>query len=461
MLLSGARVLEPCFISFAWAKTKQVFLKIFCCSKDTFEDLVKDVEEKLRNANINLVFLDTDLKIELMTRLFSALRMVLMVQPLEELSLSRRELELLCHSITTFKIAKVDEISSSIYYINPVDSIDSDRMPSAVSENSKKGDPSSIAHFEVYAPLIFAYIRKLSKIENEELKKAFSLADIHNKINKSQEGGRSGSFIYFTPDNKFIMKMINESECNSLIHVLYKYYIYIQRYPKSFICRLYGLFAVQLPGLKKVYFMLMENGIRANKKQKFLTFDLKGSEIDRFVKVKEQSEISKEVLKDVNLIKLLRSHNPLYEGAINLRDTERKSIFDIIANDANFFKRQKLMDYSLLFCIESNEDDSNPFEKEKEQTNTVYSNSKNKVIEDENYRRRVFYSQDRRFRYHFCIIDFLQEYTFGKKVEHIFKVLKFGKKNSNKISSIPPDDYAARFMIFMKEKLLVNNVISQ
>merc|ERR1712216_289017 len=57
-------------------------------------------------------------------------------------------------------------------------------------------------------------------------------------------------------------------------------------------------------------------------------------------------------------------------------------------------------------------------------------------------------SPDKKFLYHFGIIDSLTEYTFRKTLEYSYnQYLTFNKD----FSCIPPDRYGARFMKFMKE----------
>jgi hypothetical protein len=82
------------------------------------------------------------------------------------------------------------------------------------------------------------------------------------------------------------------------------------------------------------------------------------------------------------------------------------------------------MDYSLLLIIESL--------------------SKQSVSKS----RNVFISRDGLRAYHMGIIDFLQDWSFEKKVENRLK----GK--GNKISAVPPADYQSRF-----EKFIIYDVL--
>ena len=63
------------------------------------------------------------------------------------------------------------------------------------------------------------------------------------------------------------------------------------------------------------------------------------------------------------------------------------------------------------------------------------------------------YEDGRIFRqnYHIGVIDFLQDWNLGKKMESLSKktLLCLKGKKSNDISAIPPDEYQKRFVSFI------------
>lgn len=61
-------------------------------------------------------------------------------------------------------------------------------------------------------------------------------------------------------------------------------------------------------------------------------------------------------------------------------------------------------------------------------------------------------SQDGNYIYHVSIIDFLQKYTFKKKMERLLKIAFFSAPPAE-LSSISVPLYRARFINFMKEKV--------
>jgi len=66
-----------------------------------------------------------------------------------------------------------------------------------------------------------------------------------NLINKSE--GKSGNFFICTDDNKFILKTINQEELELIRGIfLKKYAKHVKRFPDSLMCRIYGLYKMNL-----------------------------------------------------------------------------------------------------------------------------------------------------------------------------------------------------------------------
>ena len=61
-------------------------------------------------------------------------------------------------------------------------------------------------------------------------------------------------------------------------------------------------------------------------------------------------------------------------------------------------------------------------------------------------------SEDGRFIYHISIIDYLQKYDFGKKVERFAKI-NFNGAKRQEISSMDSAPYGERFFDFMKNRV--------
>ena len=106
-----------------------------------------------------------------------------------------------------------------------------------------------------------------------------------NMVFKAGEGaGRSGSFFFFSHDNKFIIKTMTKDELNIHLKMLDDYLAHLKMYPKSLVARILGVFSIKTPHVGKTHFMLMQNTlqIRDQSELQFI-FDMKGSAVDRRV----------------------------------------------------------------------------------------------------------------------------------------------------------------------------------
>lgn len=56
-------------------------------------------------------------------------------------------------------------------------------------------------------------------------------------------------------------------------------------------------------------------------------------------------------------------------------------------------------------------------------------------------------------RYHFSIIDYLQEWNMSKKMERLGKGI-LHRNIYNQLSAVPPNQYQARFQKFMSESVI-------
>jgi len=144
----------------------------------------------------------------------------------------------------------------------------------------------------------------------------------------------------------------------------------------------------------ETYIIIMKNMCELPNSSRIFTFDLKGSTVNREVlkkskvdvfihgsedlKYKLLSEISKEVLKDKDLINL--------EIKIKLPKKDLSLLSDMAKSDSEFLCNNYVTDYSLFV--------------------TIHNYSKEEY-ESKSYSYRVMVSEDMKFIYCFSIIDFL------------------------------------------------------
>ncbi|GLD93833.1 hypothetical protein PINS_up002438 [Pythium insidiosum] len=95
--------------------------------------------------------------------------------------------------------------------------------------------------------------------------------------------GRSGAFMFFTGDERLIVKTMSPEECNFLRKIAQNYEAYLVANRNTLLTRFYGCHAVSLYG-KMYYFVVMAN-LFADTQVVHHRYDIKGSWVDRNAKV--------------------------------------------------------------------------------------------------------------------------------------------------------------------------------
>jgi 1-phosphatidylinositol-4-phosphate 5-kinase len=58
--------------------------------------------------------------------------------------------------------------------------------------------------------------------------------------------GKSGSFMFFSHDNKFLIKTVKEGEIAVLKKFLMPYYQHLKRHPNSLLAKIYGFYSINI-----------------------------------------------------------------------------------------------------------------------------------------------------------------------------------------------------------------------
>eukprot|EP00002_Diphylleia_rotans_P008700 TRINITY_DN18718_c0_g1_i1.p1 TRINITY_DN18718_c0_g1~~TRINITY_DN18718_c0_g1_i1.p1 ORF type:complete len:924 (+),score=159.10 TRINITY_DN18718_c0_g1_i1:90-2861(+) len=348
--------------------------------------------------------------------------------------------------------------------------------------------------FRSYAMLVFRHIRESNGITTEGYIQSLSNPAVRQEGGAHREDdaelketfseGRSGSFLYFSSDRRFIIKTLSKSEALLLLDILKDYHNHITTNPDTFITRLYGLHSINIYGMR-MYFVVMENVVHIPKDRTVLyTFDLKGSWIDREVGVdleanqQKPSAVGGLISKMLGSFQVPRSTSTNRSGgatvetgrkklgtlkdidfekimmSVRIQPEARDRLIHQIQRDTEFFKNLNIMDYSLLLVVS-----------EGIKVSMVENKGPQAHGESPTHQggqRVPFFRQymgglpafiphgpsemdlltDR--CYHLGIIDLLQEYNLNKKGERWIKV-NLKRKDPHGISCIAPDEYALRF----------------
>eukprot|EP00940_MAST-03C_sp_MAST-3C-sp2_P000703 g703.t1 len=261
-------------------------------------------------------------------------------------------------------------------------------------------DESKRLKFEmsVYAPLVFAMLRRIFGISLKDIARSF---DRTRSFAKGE--GKSGAQFVVSRDRRFCAKTLNSSEAKVLVSMLPSYYLYMRQHARrTYLCRILGLFRMRGPQQADMYILVMVNisrtisGLRVRK-----CYDLKGSLSGRKVADAERTR----TLKDQNFIERRIS--------VDLPESVCKRVVTQLERDAKFLQRNGIMDYSLLL--------------------TVYENASmlpRSVCCRRGSGTNLDGTQLRRgrsgLRFAFGIIDILQNYNFMKSAENRIKSLPLG-----------------------------------
>ena len=360
-------------------------------------------------------------------------------------------------------------------------------------------------------PTLFRLLRESYGISPNSYRKSFAiqnLADVDSSLmlEKFTEG-KSGSFLYFTQDLRFIIKTVSPSEERFLRRVAYSYYRHMQDNEDSLIARFFGLHKIRLaPEQKYISVVVMENVVYSSEGLKMhRRYDLKGSWVGRrSLKGNVNLDGYKGILKDLDL----------GEEKILIGPELKEQLMEQLRKDVQFLTSCHIMDYSLLLGIHQHgvlgesgqpmsemdfgnitavsmgsptnsngagllsdskvrtyssrhgtltsvfgygtEEDNLHVPWFRQDCGGIRSNStlhpysgRPISIALENNRCSMVDVTTPPVTYFFGIIDILQQYTFRKQFEHIFKT-RIQRQDLHGLSCVDENEYGERFLNFLE-----------
>ncbi|CAK4645219.1 hypothetical protein LEN26_000093 [Aphanomyces euteiches] len=132
------------------------------------------------------------------------------------------------------------------------------------------------AVFHEFEAASFALIRSLSGITSEQLGHSMR---VHTQERFSE--GKSGAFLYYTGDQKFIVKTCTQAEQAYLMQILPSYIAHLQTYPNSFLSRYVGCYELVVYD-QTIRFIVLANILQNPSVVVDEFYDLKGSWVGRY-----------------------------------------------------------------------------------------------------------------------------------------------------------------------------------
>jgi 1-phosphatidylinositol-4-phosphate 5-kinase len=323
-------------------------------------------------------------------------------------------------------------------------------------------------NFQAYAPHLYRELRSHYGFSEE-----LYVSELEQKVQAvTDHSGRSGSDVWISANNLFVIKSIPYQEGKLLRDIVGRYYMHMKSQPHSLLVRILGLYRVHLSGQKKIRLIVMDNIFNTDK-YLHLKFDLKGSKVGRDVKWNGPGDMS--VLKDVNFDNML--------GTLKVGLSQKNAIMRQLRQDVMFLARLDVMDESLLLGYhQSGWDEQHCTFALDAEANLELSNARPIQIDmlegplfvrpathpdagknglmsafEMNYGGVLSFTQSvdqngqvtvapQSELYFLGIVDILQQYTVKKKMETTLKGLRFA---AEKVSSIATSKYADRIVKYV------------
>jgi len=345
-----------------------------------------------------------------------------------------------------------DDIKEYKKYINstiPWDNKDFYKERTLFKEYNEKTIPSWIGikneaifnniQFKIlsFCPFVFHHIRLMDNISIDDILSSLDPINNMKKIKSMKvTGGRGNNCIINTWDKKLIIKTVNKNEREILVDKMMIDYHCLMKESKSLLSRIYGIFMIELKDKGEINVMIQRNMNDLPIKTKLLTFDFKGSTVDRQsisdedIKLNKQELVNKyknTVLKDIDL------------GIIDMKFVidynNWQKIMSVIDSDSMFLQNYEVTDYSLLIF--------------------VHKYRKEDLINNKN-NSRIIPSKDNKYLFNFSIVDFLGPFNFEKKGEKLAKELVgyIKKLKDTNFSVLDPNRYGTRFRNFAKKIII-------
>ena len=291
-----------------------------------------------------------------------------------------------------------------------------------------------------YSPKIFYILRKIDGISTKDYLLSLSPKDNLKIIKESfASGGRSANPIIFTYDKKLLLKTISKSEKDVLLNILPEYHRRM-RDTKSLLCRIYGVYRIEVNGKQSMHIIVMRNMNELPSMTKYACFDLKGSTVQRTTLNKEDKEdivngYKEEVIQQYKNKILKDLDFDLLDFYFNFSKEDCNMIQNSLCEDSEFLKGGNLIDYSLLCSIH-------------------YYNKDDYEHVEENQKYRIIKTKDNKFLYNFSIIDFLTPYTLTKVLELNIKKAgaKLSENRDTNFSVLDAVGYSRRFVRYLNKK---------
>jgi 1-phosphatidylinositol-4-phosphate 5-kinase len=239
-----------------------------------------------------------------------------------------------------------------IYFVNTLNDIDREscilgtefrstrthnyQIPSPTDDKTSE---STLIEITTYAPIAFEYMRTILGITRNDFQSSFNDGELINFSNT----GKSGSQMYKTQDDVYIIKTLRDHEAKLLIQSLSGLYL---RYSHtlSLMTRYVGLYSVSMRSLlpSEIFCVVMLNNLPSIIDIHEI-YDLKGSSVGRYSSIDLPLKRLK-ALKDLDF-------ESFYPRGIRIPNEIYRRLKITIENDVYELRKMMITDFSLMLGI--------------------------------------------------------------------------------------------------------------
>lgn len=188
---------------------------------------------------------------------------------------------------------------------------------------------------EDYCPQLFAQVRRLSGISNDQVFRSLCRPDV--ELVEFKTNSRSGEFFFFSHDSRFLLKTITRREAEVLIRMLPDMIRRFGEAPHSLLCRYLGLYHIQQTNEEFDLLFAVMASVTQNTRPVHLAYDLKGSTRGRL------SMVGELVGKDLNFKRDV--------GTLLLSPHVAQQLMRTHSEDLEILQRHAVLDYSVLLHV--------------------------------------------------------------------------------------------------------------
>lgn len=188
---------------------------------------------------------------------------------------------------------------------------------------------------EDYCPQLFAQVRRLSGISNEQVFRSICRPDV--ELVEFKTNSRSGEFFFFSHDGRFLLKTITRREAEVLIRMLPDMIRRFEEAPHSLLCRYLGLYHIKQAAEEFDLLFAVMASVTQNARPVHLAYDLKGSTRGRL------SPDGELVGKDLNFKR--------DGGTLLLSPQVAQQLVRTHSEDLEILQKHAVLDYSVLLHV--------------------------------------------------------------------------------------------------------------